>query len=194
MTDIVTAAKPFVRSGSVLNRAIEAFARKHGGYVRHAEGLAWEVLSHAALHGDPSLLNKFFNVLDGTWGTAFGTWIGKVLATYGNKNADTDKPVRWLSFKDNLFTVKAGLEPDRHDWLRRVMTDGKRIGFLSVPKDTNKIASAFDDAKVVENLKALAKKAGKDGSEVSSDLARVLSETVAKAERIAARRLLATAE
>jgi UDP-N-acetylmuramyl pentapeptide synthase len=113
---------------------------------------------------------------------------------YANINSDTNKAVRWMSFKDGMFTVKPGVEKDRHDWLDRVVEDDDRVGFLHVKRDDNKISSAFDDAKVVEMLKALAKKASKDASEVSTSIVQLLDEAVAKVERVARPRVSADTE
>jgi hypothetical protein len=185
-----------IRDGAALNRAVSKFSRRHAAFVGASEGLAWEILAHTAKHGEASLLNKFLSCLDGSWATALGVWVGKVMVDpkYANINSDTNKAVRWMSFKDGMFTVKPGVEKDRHDWLDRVVEDDDRVGFLHVKRDDNKISSAFDDAKVVEMLKALAKKASKDASEVSTSIVQLLDEAVAKVERVARPRVSADTE
>jgi hypothetical protein len=184
---VVNTGNDFIRDGKVLSRVIERFGKFHGAYKGAAEGLAWEVLAHAALHGDPALFNKFFGVLDGTWATRLGTWAGEVTRSplYSTPDPDTEKVKSWLTFNKGSFAVREKSQAQRHAWLDAVKADADRKGFLAPAADGEKIAAAFGDAAVIEALQKLAKKAGKDSAEVSGEVVRIVEEALAKAQRAA---------
>jgi hypothetical protein len=176
-----------IRDGKTLTKAVSKFAKNHGAYRSASEALAWEVLSHTAQYGDCSILKKFYAGLDQAWMRAFNYWIGEQITNsdYAFIDPETEKAVRWITLRDGEFTVRKGAEAARHHWLAQVVADDSRIGFLSMPKrDSDTAGSTFDNMKLMEEFKKLAKRAGRDTSDVSAKIIAVLSEAESKIEKI----------
>lgn len=160
-----------------LGSAISAFRKSHDEVMETAHILAVSVMSYTANSGRMDMLNDFFAGLSAPLAGAFKQYVGRIVGR--------EPELQWLGFEKGRFTLIVDRQEQRDAFLKEVplylegpLKDDKGEPSQFAPFTTrialDREADVFGNAEFAAGLDRLIKRATKEGSHVSKQLADIL--------------------
>lgn len=172
----------------LLSKGNKAFKTLHSKAATMAHDLAVSHLLHVAEHGNPSLLNEFFGILNTNERTAFGNYLRRIYAIAGGWDGTTEvsqeqmedykKRGKFMSFDKGTFKV---LRNDDNEYAASakaaVLNLGDELGAADGTRfkrffDVNTLSEIkpFGIEQIADGLKKMLKKAKGEDSGFHSEV------------------------